>query len=133
MNEYPTNSRNFEINNKQHIVKMLTLKQLVDIENKHLEVTIKEVVQSCTDMKDYDIAKLSKEQIKNIYNIIIKMTEAVNGKSKQKSKKSNKTTLHLIAWLMNKGHKDAQFYRLDFATTVINEMIEDSKRVNNGK
>jgi len=34
----------------------------------------------------------------------------------------------LIAWLMNKGHLDAQYYRLDFVRVIVDEMVVEYEK-----
>jgi len=89
MKEYPSTSREFKVNGKVHKMRKLTLGLQVDIEDDNVPVTLRQVVECCTDMGKEEIDALHIDQFEDIYADVTAFTydqeESGDGEPKKPS------------------------------------------------
>ena len=129
MTQYPSTQKQITLNDNIYILKALTLGLQHRIEDTAIEVTYLDIIKECTTIPESLFEFIPKAELDIICTDIIEFSKPKNIKPKGKTK----TTIQLIAWLMNKGHMDAQYYRLDFVEIIIAEMVEDYERSTNGR
>jgi|LGVF01.2.fsa_nt_gb hypothetical protein len=123
MKEYPATSRQFNINDQFYIMQMLPLFLLAKMEDESVEVSFFEIIEHCTNIPKEMIAIIPDDQLNTICDNII---EYSNDEDKTGDKKK---VISLIAWFMNKGHFDAQYYRVDFVRALIKEMVAEQEAI----
>lgn len=118
MRSYPATSKEFLVNGKVHRLQKYTLLLLTKIEDDLVDVSFRDVLEQCTDMGEVDMLDLNDEQFEEIYALVSKFSEP----DEKVESVTPLRAIELVALLMNKGHMDAQYYRLDFAEVVVKEM-----------
>lgn len=74
MKEYPSTSKPFRANGKTHKMRKFTLGLQSEMEDENQTVTYLQVIKSCTDMTDDDIASLDIGQLDDIVSDIQEFT-----------------------------------------------------------
>ena len=109
---------------------MVTLELQCKLEDENIEVTYLDIIKSCTNIPEELLEFIPQDQLDIICDDIIKFST-----STEKIPKSSKSTsaIGLVAWLMNKGHMNAQHYRMDFVRVIISEMSNEAERLSNDR
>jgi len=68
MTEYPATSRAFKIGTKKFEMKMLTIGLQAKIEDENIEVTRRDIIIDCTNLKEEDLDNLRIDQFQSIYD-----------------------------------------------------------------
>ena len=126
MREYPHTSKEFLINGKNHRMKKFTLLMLSHIEDENIYVSFRNAVEQCTDISEVDMDGLSDDQFRDIYEHISEFSKPDDVSESEEELKA----LDVIAILMNRGHMDAQYYRIDFVEVVVKHLtgtVKDSE------
>lgn len=126
MKEYPSTHKTINLNNKDYIIKMLTLGIQCRLEDENIDVTYLDIINECTNIPDNILEFIPQDQLDIICDDIISFS------SSDENKGEAKTAISLVAWLMNHGHFDAQYYRVDFVRQIIKEMNFEADRMANG-
>ena len=120
---FPSTSRQFQVNDKTYTMRMPTLELLARMEDEDIDVSYLEILSSCTNIPKDIINFIPNNQLNVLCDDIIEYSKDDN-KTKEKKK-----TIELIAWLINKGHTYAQYYRIDFSRVIINKMIKENEAI----
>lgn len=105
---------------------------MAKIEDENIFVSQIDVLIDCTTLGMEEIQVLHTDVLTKLYNDVADLTDSEAKKlkiehAKTDNKKTNRTQtkmIDLIASLMNRGHLDAQNYRIDFANAVIKDMFD---------
>ena len=127
MPTYPSTSKQFTINNQIYTMQMVTLGLQSRLEDDSIEVTFKELINECTNIPDEVLDFIPQEQTDTLCDDIMKYS------SSDKQGGDKKRAIELIAWFMNQGHMDAQFYRMDFVRVLIDDMVNTMKKATDVK
>ncbi len=120
---FPSTQKIFSINDQSYTMKQVTLGLQSRLEDEEISVTYSDIISECTDIPEAFQELIPESELEIICADVISFSSDKQTSSKGESKKA----IELIAWLMNRGHLEAQHYRVDFVRVIIEEYVKETK------
>ncbi len=120
---FPSTQKLFSINDQTYIMKQVTLGLQSKLEDDEINVTYSDIINECTDIPEAFQDLIPESELKIICEDVISFSSDTSSDKKGEPKKA----IELVAWLMCKGHLEAQHYRVDFVRTIIEEYVKETK------
>jgi hypothetical protein len=95
------------------------------LEDENIDVTYSDMITECTNIPKVFQDLIPETELEVICEDIINFSSATS--EDVKGNGEPRKSIELIAWLMNKNHMDAQYYRVDFVRHIINEYTKEAK------
>ena len=123
--QYPHTIKTFEINGIQYKMNSPTLLFKSRLEDENWNINYQDILNECTDIDENIQQIIPQEEIEKI------CTEAITMGTDTENEANGKgiSAIEIIAMLLNRGHKEPQYYRTDFVKVVFDEYL----RGENGK
>ena len=119
---YPHTQKSFTINDQTFEMYQVTLGLQYKLEDENISVSSLQMIEECTDITKEFYSFIPDESLQTICEDIIEFSSY-----KSPNRGKPKAAMSLIAWLMNRGHIEAQHYRVDFVRAIINEYVDEAK------